>query len=127
MAGTSPARRCGYFANPATLITTSASRSAASMAPTVLAAVAIFASFAGSAASAAISAASRSGVLMQAGGAIRLEQSEFTPDRLAAEIAALAAEPAKLANMAAAAKTAGAIDAADRLADVVLKVAGLAK
>ena len=67
------------------------------------------------------------GVLMQAGGAIRLDQSEFTPDRLAAEIAALAAEPAKLANMAAAAKTAGAIDAADRLADVVIKVAGLAK
>lgn len=67
------------------------------------------------------------GVLMQAGGAIRLDQSEFTPDRLAAEIAALAAEPAKLANMAAAAKTAGAIDAADRLADVVLKVAGIAK
>lgn len=67
------------------------------------------------------------GVLMQAGGAIRLDQSEFTPDRLAAEIAALAAEPTKLANMAAAAKTAGAIDAADRLADVVLKVAGIAK
>jgi UDP-N-acetylglucosamine--N-acetylmuramyl-(pentapeptide) pyrophosphoryl-undecaprenol N-acetylglucosamine transferase len=67
------------------------------------------------------------GVLMQAGGAIRLDQSEFTPDRLATEIAALAAEPAKLANMATAARTAGAIDAADRLADVVLKVAGLAK
>ncbi|MEW6450604.1 MAG: undecaprenyldiphospho-muramoylpentapeptide beta-N-acetylglucosaminyltransferase [Pseudomonadota bacterium] len=67
------------------------------------------------------------GVLMRAGGAIRLDQSEFTPDRLAAEIATLAAEPAKLANMAMAAKTAGVIDAADRLADVVLKVAGLAK
>jgi UDP-N-acetylglucosamine--N-acetylmuramyl-(pentapeptide) pyrophosphoryl-undecaprenol N-acetylglucosamine transferase len=67
------------------------------------------------------------GVLMQAGGAIRLDQSEFTPDRLAAEIAALGAEPDKLKNMAAAAKTAGAIDAADRLADLVLKVAGLAK
>jgi UDP-N-acetylglucosamine--N-acetylmuramyl-(pentapeptide) pyrophosphoryl-undecaprenol N-acetylglucosamine transferase len=64
---------------------------------------------------------------MQAGGAIRLDQSEFTPDRLATEIAALAAEPAKLANMATAAKTAGAIDAADRLADVVIKVAGIAK
>ena len=43
------------------------------------------------------------GVLMQAGGAIRLDQSEFTPDRLAAEIAALGAEPDKLKNMAAAA------------------------
>ena len=67
------------------------------------------------------------GVLMQAGGAIRLDQAEFTPDRLAAEIAALGAEPDKLKNMAAAAKTVGAIDAADRLADLVLKVAGLAK
>jgi UDP-N-acetylglucosamine--N-acetylmuramyl-(pentapeptide) pyrophosphoryl-undecaprenol N-acetylglucosamine transferase len=67
------------------------------------------------------------GVLMQAGGALRLDQSEFTPDRLATEIAALAAEPAKLTNMATAAKTAGAIDAADRLADVVMKVAGIAK
>ena len=33
------------------------------------------------------------GVLMEAGGAIRLDQAEFTPERLAAEIAALAAEP----------------------------------
>ena len=40
------------------------------------------------------------GVLMDAGGAIRLPQAEFTPDRLAAEIAALAAEPARLAAMA---------------------------
>ena len=34
------------------------------------------------------------GVLMDAGGAIRLDQADFTPERLAAEIAALAAEPA---------------------------------
>ena len=34
------------------------------------------------------------GVLSQAGGALRIAQSEFTPDRLAAEISALAAEPA---------------------------------
>ena len=67
--------------------------------------------------------AANAGVLEQAGGAIRLDQAEFTPDRLAAEIAALAAEPARLAAMAAAAKTAGAIDAADRLADLVLKIA----
>ena len=40
--------------------------------------------------------------------------------RLAAEIAALAAEPDRLAAMAAAAKSAGAIDAAERLADLVL-------
>lgn len=65
------------------------------------------------------------GVLMDAGGAIRLPQAEFTPDRLAAEIAALAAEPHRLATMAAAAKRAGAIDASDRLADLVLRVAGV--
>jgi UDP-N-acetylglucosamine--N-acetylmuramyl-(pentapeptide) pyrophosphoryl-undecaprenol N-acetylglucosamine transferase len=65
------------------------------------------------------------GVLMEAGGAIRLPQAEFTPDRLAAEIAALAAEPNRLAAMAAAAKRAGAIDASDRLADLVLRVAGV--
>jgi UDP-N-acetylglucosamine--N-acetylmuramyl-(pentapeptide) pyrophosphoryl-undecaprenol N-acetylglucosamine transferase len=65
------------------------------------------------------------GVLMEAGGAIRLPQAEFTPDRLAAEIAALAAEPHRLAAMAAAAKKAGAIDASDRLADLVLRVAGV--
>jgi len=65
------------------------------------------------------------GVLMDAGGAIRLPQAEFTPDRLAVEIAALAAEPPRLAAMAAAAKRAGAIDASDRLADLVLRVAGV--
>ena len=62
------------------------------------------------------------GMLMAAGGAIRLDQAEFTPDRLASEIAALAAEPARLARMAAAAKAAGSLDAADRLADLVLRV-----
>jgi UDP-N-acetylglucosamine--N-acetylmuramyl-(pentapeptide) pyrophosphoryl-undecaprenol N-acetylglucosamine transferase len=66
------------------------------------------------------------GVLMEAGGAIRLDQAEFTPDWLATEIAALAAVPGRLAQMAAAAKAAGAIDAADRLADLVLRVGGLA-
>ncbi len=65
------------------------------------------------------------GVLMDAGGAIRLPQAEFTPDRLAVEIAALAAEPSRLSAMAAAAKRAGAIDASDRLADLVLRVAGV--
>jgi UDP-N-acetylglucosamine--N-acetylmuramyl-(pentapeptide) pyrophosphoryl-undecaprenol N-acetylglucosamine transferase len=67
------------------------------------------------------------GVLMDAGVALRLDQSEFTPDRLAAEMAALAAEPGRLAAMAAAAKGMGAVDAADRLADLVLKVGGITK
>jgi UDP-N-acetylglucosamine--N-acetylmuramyl-(pentapeptide) pyrophosphoryl-undecaprenol N-acetylglucosamine transferase len=63
-------------------------------------------------------------VLEAAGGAIRLPQAEFTPDRLASEIAALAADPDRLAGMAAAAKSAGILDAADRLADLVVKIAG---
>ncbi len=56
----------------------------------------------------------------RAGGAIRLPQTEFTPERLATEITRLAAEPHRLAAMAAAAKSVGAIDAAERLADLVL-------
>jgi len=65
------------------------------------------------------------GVLSQAGGALRIPQAEFTSDRLAAEISALAAEPARLAAMAAAARSAGRLDAAERLADLVVKTAGI--
>jgi UDP-N-acetylglucosamine--N-acetylmuramyl-(pentapeptide) pyrophosphoryl-undecaprenol N-acetylglucosamine transferase len=65
------------------------------------------------------------GVLSQAGGALRIPQSEFTPDRLAAEISALAAEPGQLAAMAAGARSVGRLDAAERLADLVMKVAGI--
>jgi UDP-N-acetylglucosamine--N-acetylmuramyl-(pentapeptide) pyrophosphoryl-undecaprenol N-acetylglucosamine transferase len=64
--------------------------------------------------------------LQKVGGAIRLDQGVFTPERLADEIASLATAPSRLSGMAAAAKTLGAIDAAERLADLVLKVAGLA-
>ena len=65
------------------------------------------------------------GVLAQAGGALRIAQAEFTPDRLAAEISAFAAEPARLTAMAADARTVGRLDAAERLADLVQKVAGI--
>jgi UDP-N-acetylglucosamine--N-acetylmuramyl-(pentapeptide) pyrophosphoryl-undecaprenol N-acetylglucosamine transferase len=65
------------------------------------------------------------GVLAQAGGAMRIPQAEFTPDRLAAEISSLAAEPARLTAMAEAARTVGRLDAAERLADLVVKVAGI--
>jgi UDP-N-acetylglucosamine--N-acetylmuramyl-(pentapeptide) pyrophosphoryl-undecaprenol N-acetylglucosamine transferase len=65
------------------------------------------------------------GVLQRGGGAIRLPQAEFTPDRLAAEISALAAEPARLSAMATAARHMGKLDAAERLADLVLRVAGV--
>jgi UDP-N-acetylglucosamine--N-acetylmuramyl-(pentapeptide) pyrophosphoryl-undecaprenol N-acetylglucosamine transferase len=64
------------------------------------------------------------GVLAGVNAAIRVPQAEFTPGRLATEIAALAGAPKRLAAMAAAAKFLGRLDAADRLADLVLKVAG---
>src|SRR5579871_4292569 len=58
--------------------------------------------------------------LERAGGAIMMEQAGFTPDRLAAEIARLAAAPEKLTEMAAAARGQGVLDGADRLADLVM-------
>lgn len=63
------------------------------------------------------------GVLADAGGALRIAQSDFTPDRLAAEISALAGEPSRLTAMAAGARKVGKLDAAERLADLVAKVA----
>jgi UDP-N-acetylglucosamine--N-acetylmuramyl-(pentapeptide) pyrophosphoryl-undecaprenol N-acetylglucosamine transferase len=65
-------------------------------------------------------------VLMQAGGAIVLTQDAFTPARLAAEITALAEGPERIVKMAAAARTIGAVNAAERLADFALDVAGIA-
>ncbi|SFM19442.1 UDP-N-acetylglucosamine-N-acetylmuramylpentapeptide N-acetylglucosamine transferase [Bradyrhizobium sp. NFR13] len=63
------------------------------------------------------------GVLADAGGALRIAQADFTPDRLASEISALAGEPAQLTAMASGARKVGRLDAADRLADLVAKVA----
>lgn len=65
------------------------------------------------------------GVLSAVEGAIRIVQSDFTPDRLASEISTLAAEPARLTAMAARARSVGRLDAAERLADLVVKVAGI--
>jgi UDP-N-acetylglucosamine--N-acetylmuramyl-(pentapeptide) pyrophosphoryl-undecaprenol N-acetylglucosamine transferase len=62
------------------------------------------------------------GVLENAGGAIRVAQNDFTPEWLASEICALASAPQKLVAMAAAARSQGAIDAAERLADLVGEV-----
>src|SRR5262249_21224252 len=64
-------------------------------------------------------------VLANAGGAIVLKQDDFTPARLAKEIATLADDPARLSAMARGARSAGALDAAERLADLVLRVAGV--
>src|SRR5262249_6124385 len=66
------------------------------------------------------------GVLESTGGAIRLRQDDFTPDRLAAEIGTLPSAPQKLVPMAPAARSQGAPDAAGRLADLVVKVAATA-
>jgi UDP-N-acetylglucosamine--N-acetylmuramyl-(pentapeptide) pyrophosphoryl-undecaprenol N-acetylglucosamine transferase len=63
------------------------------------------------------------GVLETAGGAVRIEQQDFTPQRLANEITAMANDPDRLLKMAQAAKGCGTIDAAERLAELVLKVA----
>jgi UDP-N-acetylglucosamine--N-acetylmuramyl-(pentapeptide) pyrophosphoryl-undecaprenol N-acetylglucosamine transferase len=65
------------------------------------------------------------GVLSAVNGALRIVQADFTPNRLAAEISALAAEPARLAAMVDSARAAGRLDAAERLADLVMKVAGI--
>lgn len=65
------------------------------------------------------------GVLEAAGGAIRIEQREFTAERLAKEITTLSNDPARLLKMAQAAKSCGTVDAAERLADLVIKVAGI--
>jgi len=64
------------------------------------------------------------GALAEAGAAVRIEQRDFTPERLAGEIVMLAADQGRLVHMARAAKSAGSVDAAERLADLVLKVAG---
>lgn len=65
-------------------------------------------------------------MLERAGGAILMDQSRFTPGNVAGEITRLAAGGDTLARMAAAARGQGVIDAADRLADLVMRVAGLA-
>ncbi|NGX93697.1 MAG: UDP-N-acetylglucosamine--N-acetylmuramyl-(pentapeptide) pyrophosphoryl-undecaprenol N-acetylglucosamine transferase, partial [Candidatus Afipia apatlaquensis] len=65
------------------------------------------------------------GVLEKVGGAIRIPQNEFTPDRLASEISALAADPARLTTTATSARSVGRLDAAERLADLAVKVAGI--
>jgi len=63
-------------------------------------------------------------VLERAGCAIRIDQAVFTPEKLATEIARIATEPERLAVMAQGSRQAGALDAADRLAELVLRVAG---
>ncbi len=63
--------------------------------------------------------------LTTAGGALLIRQDEFTAERLARELSQLAGRPAVLAGMAAAARRAGRPDAAEQLADLVIRVAGI--
>jgi UDP-N-acetylglucosamine--N-acetylmuramyl-(pentapeptide) pyrophosphoryl-undecaprenol N-acetylglucosamine transferase len=70
--------------------------------------------------------AANAGVLERAGGALCVRQADFSPDRLAADIAALASAPQKLVAMAAAARSQGSVDAAERLVELVVSVAGRA-
>ena len=65
--------------------------------------------------------------LAAAGGALLIRQSDFTAERLADELSRLFADPARLSGMAAAAKAVGRADAAERLADEVMRVAGIAQ
>jgi len=63
-------------------------------------------------------------VLAEAGAAVVLRESELTREGLTGVLAALLGDPARLAAMAAAARSVARPDAAERLADVVETVAG---
>ncbi|MCU0885102.1 MAG: undecaprenyldiphospho-muramoylpentapeptide beta-N-acetylglucosaminyltransferase [Beijerinckiaceae bacterium] len=57
------------------------------------------------------------------GAATVIAQPDFTPKRLASELSLALAEPDRLTAQATAARTAGLPDAAERLADLVMKIA----
>ncbi len=61
--------------------------------------------------------------LGEIGAALVIPQSEFTPERLAAEIRTFIDHPQRLTEAAAAARGAGIRDAAERLAEAVLRLA----
>ena len=67
--------------------------------------------------------AANAAALAASGGAVVVPQPEFTPERLASILRGALAEPSKLAAQAAAAKSVGVPDAAERLADLVMEVA----
>jgi UDP-N-acetylglucosamine--N-acetylmuramyl-(pentapeptide) pyrophosphoryl-undecaprenol N-acetylglucosamine transferase len=64
--------------------------------------------------------------LAASGAAMVIRQSDFTPQRLAAEIVAAFENPPGLTQRAQAARSAGIPDAASRLASLVMRTAGLA-
>jgi UDP-N-acetylglucosamine--N-acetylmuramyl-(pentapeptide) pyrophosphoryl-undecaprenol N-acetylglucosamine transferase len=65
--------------------------------------------------------------LAAAGGALLIRQSDFTADRLSDELAHLFGNPGRLMQMADSARAVGRVDAAERLADEVMRVAGIAQ
>ena len=67
--------------------------------------------------------AANAAALGRSGGAIVVPQNEFTPERLAAILRDALAAPARLEEAAAAAKSVGVPDAAERLASLVLEIA----
>jgi len=67
--------------------------------------------------------AANAAALASSGGAVVVPQGEFTPERLASILRGALAAPEKLAAQAAAAKSVGVPDAAERLADLVFEVA----
>jgi len=67
--------------------------------------------------------AANAAALAKSGGAIVVPQTEFTPERLAAILRDALAQPARLQAAAAAAKSVGVPDAAERLAELVLGAA----
>ncbi len=67
--------------------------------------------------------AANAALLAKTGAATVIRQSEFTPDALAGLLRQALADPAALAAKAAAARSAGVPDAAERLADLVVQTA----
>jgi UDP-N-acetylglucosamine--N-acetylmuramyl-(pentapeptide) pyrophosphoryl-undecaprenol N-acetylglucosamine transferase len=61
------------------------------------------------------------------GAATVIRQDAFTPERLAAELTERLQDPSRLTQAASAAKSAGITDAAERLAQAVLQIAGAAQ
>jgi len=62
--------------------------------------------------------------LEQIGAAQVMAQTSFTPERLATALSTFGSDPRALTNMAQAARSAGRLDAAEHLADVVVHLAG---
>jgi UDP-N-acetylglucosamine--N-acetylmuramyl-(pentapeptide) pyrophosphoryl-undecaprenol N-acetylglucosamine transferase len=68
--------------------------------------------------------AANAAVLAASGAATVIRQADFSPERLAALLRSALAEPARLTAAAAKAKAAGVSDAAERLADEAMRLAG---